>query len=68
MKKQTTIPGTMGAVDRRVIGGKVYVAELRNCGKKSCRRCPHGPYWYRLMEDGSRQYVGTKLAHRKKRE
>ncbi len=31
------------------------------CGKASCRRCPHGPYWYAYWtEDGKRRsrYVG----------
>jgi len=31
------------------------------CGKSSCTRCPHGPYWYAYWrEDGKRRsrYVG----------
>ncbi len=31
------------------------------CGKASCSRCPHGPYWYAYWsEDGKRRsrYVG----------
>lgn len=31
------------------------------CGKDSCSRCPHGPYWYaHWREDGKRRsrYVG----------
>lgn len=31
------------------------------CGKASCRRCPHGPYWYAYWwEDGRRRsrYLG----------
>ena len=31
------------------------------CGKKSCTKCPHGPYWYAMWsEDGRRRtrYVG----------
>ena len=31
------------------------------CGKDSCTRCPHGPYWYAYWrEDGKRRsrYVG----------
>ena len=34
------------------------------CGKKSCRSCPHGPYWYaHWTEDGRRRsrYVGRLL-------
>lgn len=31
------------------------------CGKESCTRCPHGPYWYAFWrEDGTRhsRYIG----------
>lgn len=31
------------------------------CGKESCSKCPHGPYWYAFWsEDGTRRsrYVG----------
>ncbi|MDP8959505.1 MAG: hypothetical protein M3N51_09995 [Actinomycetota bacterium] len=34
------------------------------CGKASCGRCPHGPYWYAYWrEDGRRRsrYVGKLL-------
>jgi hypothetical protein len=34
------------------------------CGKTSCTRCPHGPYWYAYWtEDGRRRsrYVGRLL-------
>lgn len=35
--------------------------QLVRCGKSSCRRCPHGPYYYAYWwEDGRRRsrYVG----------
>lgn len=35
--------------------------QLVRCGKDSCTRCPHGPYWYAYWrEDGKRRsrYVG----------
>jgi hypothetical protein len=31
------------------------------CGKPSCTRCPHGPYWYAYWSEGGRRmtrYVG----------
>lgn len=31
------------------------------CGKDSCTRCPHGPYWYAYWREGGRRrsrYVG----------
>jgi hypothetical protein len=35
--------------------------QMVRCGKESCTRCPHGPYWYAYWrEDGRRRsrYVG----------
>jgi len=35
--------------------------QLIRCGKETCTRCPHGPYWYAYWrEDGRRRsrYVG----------
>jgi len=49
----------------------LFQLELVPCGKPSCRRCPHGPYWYRYEwvrgkgPNGGRMrssYVGKKLA------
>ena len=34
------------------------------CGKASCTRCPHGPYWYAYWTEGGRRrsrYVGKLL-------
>ena len=31
------------------------------CGKESCTRCPHGPYWYAYWREGGKRrsrYVG----------
>lgn len=36
-------------------------SQFVRCGKDSCSRCPHGPYWYAYWrEDGRRRsrYVG----------
>ncbi len=44
-------------------GGKVtFRLEEVRCGKASCTRCPHGPYWYAYWrEDGKvrKRYLGT---------
>lgn len=33
-------------VESRQVGNVTYQLELVRCGKASCRKCPHGPYWY----------------------
>lgn len=44
-------------------GGKVtFRMENVRCGKATCTRCPHGPYWYAYWrEDGKvrKRYLGT---------
>jgi len=44
-------------------GNKVtFRLEEVRCGKASCTRCPHGPYWYAYWrEDGKvrKRYLGT---------
>lgn len=38
--------------------------QMVRCGKSSCTKCPHGPYWYAYWtEDGRRRsrYVGRLL-------
>ena len=35
-----------------------------SCGKPTCTKCPHGPYWYRIVPTrfGTvRKYVGKEL-------
>ncbi|MDH3498778.1 MAG: hypothetical protein OEM97_01530 [Acidimicrobiia bacterium] len=49
--------------DDALMGGpKVRMRQqMVKCGKTSCTRCPHGPYWYAYWtEDGKRRcrYVG----------
>ena len=48
-----TLPGS---------GPKVKLRQQKvRCGKDSCTRCPHGPYWYAYWsEDGRRRsrYLG----------
>lgn len=34
------------------------------CGKASCTRCPHGPYWYAAWREGGKvrtRYIGKSL-------
>lgn len=41
-----------------------YRQQVRRCGKPTCTRCPHGPYWYAVWREGSRvktRYVGREL-------
>lgn len=41
-----------------------YRQERVRCGKESCTRCPHGPYWYAYWREGGRvrsRYVGKDL-------
>jgi len=50
-------------VGRRDIEVKLRRQAVR-CGKPSCTKCPHGPYWYAYWtEDGKRRsrYVGRLL-------
>lgn len=43
----------------------VYQLKLINCGKKQCKRCPHGPYWYAIIPIGAKKpavrYIGKEL-------
>lgn len=45
-----------------VAGAKVTLRQQQvRCGKATCSRCPHGPYWYAYWwEDGRRRsrYIG----------
>lgn len=45
--------------------GKVTFRQERvRCGRKSCTRCPHGPYWYAYWRENGRlrsRYVGKEL-------
>jgi len=45
--------------------GKVtFRQEHVRCGKQSCTRCPHGPYWYAYWREDGRmrsRYIGKTL-------
>jgi hypothetical protein len=41
-----------------------YRQQYVRCGKASCTRCPHGPYWYAYWRENGRarsRYVGKQL-------
>ena len=41
-----------------------YRQEAVRCGRASCTRCPHGPYWYAYWREGGRlrsRYIGKDL-------
>ena len=42
-----------------------YRSKNIKCGKESCQKCPHGPYWYaEWTENGKRRtkYLGKTLS------
>ena len=44
--------------------GLSYRQEHVRCGKSTCSRCPHGPYWYAYWREGGRtrkRYIGRHL-------
>ena len=53
------------ADDGPVTRGKVTFRQERvRCGRASCTRCPHGPYWYAYWREGGRlhsRYIGKDL-------
>lgn len=43
------------------MGNPFYRNEFVKCGRKGCRKCPHGPYWYCYWYEGKRlrkKYIG----------
>jgi hypothetical protein len=45
---------------------RAYCLQLERvkCGKATCRRCPHGPYWYVYWSEAGRDrsaYIGRRL-------
>jgi hypothetical protein len=45
-------------------GAVTYRLEPVRCGKKTCTRCPHGPYWYAYWREDGRlrsRYIGKTL-------
>jgi hypothetical protein len=41
-----------------------YRLEHVRCGKRTCTRCPHGPYWYAYWREDGRlksRYIGKNL-------
>lgn len=51
-------------VEQRKVGSITYQLEAVRCGKETCKKCPHGPYWYSYQRVGSRvvsDYIGKRL-------
>ena len=41
-----------------------YRQQHVRCGKPTCTRCPHGPYWYAYWREGDKvrsRYIGKSL-------
>lgn len=54
----------MEPLKRFSLEGVTYQQEIIRCGKKGCKACPHGPYWYAYYWQYGRtrqSYVGKKL-------
>jgi hypothetical protein len=51
--------------DEEAARGKVTFRQERvRCGRPTCTRCPHGPYWYAYWREDGRlrsRYVGKEL-------
>ena len=48
----------------RSAGKVTYRQEWVRCGRKTCSRCPHGPYWYAYWREDGRmrsRYIGKQL-------
>ena len=53
-------PGT----DDRRPGAVTYRQERVRCGRPTCTKCPHGPYWYAYWREDGRlrsRYIGKHL-------
>jgi hypothetical protein len=47
-----------------VPGRVTYRQEEVRCGRPTCTRCPHGPYWYAYWREEGRlrsRYIGKRL-------
>ncbi len=56
--------GQPGSSESGLPQGLRYRRQSVNCGKESCSRCPHGPYWYAFWKEGGRtrkRYIGRHL-------
>ena len=49
---------------REVVASVTYRLEKVRCGKKGCKKCPHGPYWYAYWKENGKtksKYIGKTL-------
>lgn len=64
MAKQGWQPGKSQIVEQKRIEGMLYLLRMVVCGKKHCKSCPHGPYWYVQVRKGGvlrEIYLGKKF-------
>lgn len=41
-----------------------YRNQFTKCGRLGCKKCPHGPYWYKYQRSGGKmkkRYIGRQL-------
>ncbi|MGH2682825.1 MAG: hypothetical protein ACRDIX_06285 [Actinomycetota bacterium] len=53
-----------GGAESRPRGKVTFRQEMVRCGRTTCTRCPHGPYWYAYWREGGRlrsRYIGKRL-------
>lgn len=60
------MPGNNSATVITSVSTSVGLLQLKkiSCGKPSCTKCPHGPYWYRVYWAGKKvrsEYIGKSL-------
>lgn len=52
-------------IERFDYRGVEYQLRKIECGKKNCRKCPHGPYWYAIVTISGKKpavrYIGKEL-------
>jgi len=57
-------PSIKREVVREVVASVTYRLEKVKCGKKGCKKCPHGPYWYAYWKENGKtksKYIGKTL-------
>jgi len=58
---EDTLSRRKRVVEHRDIERIRYNLTLVPCGKKRCKKCPHGPYWYAVRWHGNKRteiYIG----------
>ena len=47
--------------------GFALIAQEVDCGKKGCKRCPHGPHWRVVCREGSKVVFSMPVLERAKK-